>query len=135
MKKVIVLNSETNLLEEFYFSSNVSDECITDSLLYIKEGHSRDWRRVSRSVVSIETVDSFSVDMKYIKSKDIDNDEEMIIVFNKNINHDFMHQAFRSSSEEFCIPVSAGFTNGSACVGRSETLNKDSDPNDIKLFI
>jgi hypothetical protein len=74
--------------------------------------------------------------MKYVVTKD-ENGKEEFFMFPKHINHnDFAevlrhiktyvngdHRNWQRIERE---PISAGFTDGKTCKGRSETLNLDS---------
>lgn len=70
--------------------------------------------------------------MKYIVTADEDGKEE-IFIFPKHINHDEFADAVRRIKtlvdgnpinwmRKTRIPIAAGFTDGTTCVGRSETL-------------
>lgn len=71
--------------------------------------------------------------MKYIVMEDEDGKEE-IFIFPKSVNHDCMaevvgrikNQTWGNWVRVWRTPVSAGFTDGKTCHGRSETLNLDS---------
>lgn len=71
-------------------------------------------------------------EMKYVVLKP--NDKEMIFIFPKSIDHDrfvetmeSMRYGSRGNWERlYPNPISAGFTDGKTCFGRSETLNLDS---------
>ena len=62
------------------------------------------------------------------------NDKEMIFIFPTSIDHDrfvetmeSMRYGSRGNWERlYPNPISAGFTDGKTCFGRSETLNLDS---------
>lgn len=71
--------------------------------------------------------------MKYIVTKTDDGKEE-IFIFPKVVNHDCMAEALRGIRDQSYgrwnrvhrKPISAGFTDGKKCTGRSESLNLDS---------
>lgn len=72
------------------------------------------------------------IEMKYIVLKPAD--KELIFIFPKSIDHDrFVEtmEAMRYGSDSnwarlYPNPISAGFTDGKTCYGRSETLDLDS---------
>lgn len=75
--------------------------------------------------------------MKYIITR-TDEGKEEIFIFSRDIHHDCFaeivdairnqkHGNWRRINRE---PVSAGFIEGGKCVGRSESLNLDSRPQD-----
>lgn len=74
--------------------------------------------------------------MKYIVTKNEDGVEE-IFIFPKRYNHDDMaatvnhlktwnHNRHNDWERHYKEPVAAGFTDGTSCQGRSETLNLES---------
>ena len=70
--------------------------------------------------------------MKYVVVKRGDNPEE-IYTFPTNIDHNefaevlsYIKTGGRNWRREYAKPISAGFTDGITCFGRSETLNLDS---------
>jgi len=70
--------------------------------------------------------------MKYVVVKRGEN-EEQIFIFPCAIDHDafaevlsYIKEGGRNWKREFAKPISAGFTDGETCFGRSETLNLDS---------
>jgi hypothetical protein len=74
--------------------------------------------------------------MKYIVSKD-DEDNEIIFVFPKFIDHDRFHEGVQSIrfgsplkwKRQYLSVISAGFVSASGCCyGHSETLNVSSRP-------
>lgn len=72
------------------------------------------------------------VKMKYVVVKRGEN-EEQIFIFPCAINHDefaevlsYIKTGGRNWTREYAKPISAGFTDGVTCFGRSETLNLDS---------
>lgn len=73
------------------------------------------------------------MDMKYIVTVDHDDREE-IFIFPKTVDHDCMaevlghikNQSWGQWERIWRLPVSAGFTDGVKCWGRSETLGMDS---------
>jgi hypothetical protein len=72
--------------------------------------------------------------MKYIVTVDERTGKEELFMFPKSINHDFFAEAVsrikygtEQNWERFRrSPIAAGFTDGTKCTGRSETLNLDS---------
>ncbi len=70
--------------------------------------------------------------MKYVVLKP--DNKELIFIFPKSIDHDkfvetmkAMRYGSRSNWERlYPNPISAGFTDGKTCFGRSETLSLDS---------
>lgn len=71
--------------------------------------------------------------MKYVVTRN-ENDVEELFMFPKSINHDFFAEAISRIKDgnshnwqrQHREPISAGFTDGVSCSGRSETLNLDS---------
>lgn len=71
--------------------------------------------------------------MKYVVMKDREGKEE-IFIFPASINHDCIAEVLGRIKNKthgswlriFREPVSAGFTDGVRCTGRSESLNLDS---------
>jgi len=82
------------------------------------------------------------LEMKYVV---VDSDEcgEQLFVFPKSIDHDrfnevlsdIRHGGDRNWERIYREPVSAGFTDGKTCYGRSETLGLDSRPQDTALLL
>ena len=77
--------------------------------------------------------------MKYIvaQNEESEQNEIRIFIFEKGIDHDkfgiTLGYGIRAGTRsnwwtESWRPISAGFTDGNTCYGRSETLNLDSDP-------
>ena len=74
-------------------------------------------------------------EMKYVVTKTKDGPEQ-IFIFEKDIDHDRFYEVLSYIEEghdcnwkrEFRELISAGFTDGKACWGKSESLNKDSRP-------
>ena len=79
-------------------------------------------------------------EMKYVV---VESDEcgEQLVIFLKNIDHDQMaeilsyikHGGVRWT-RPIRMPISAGFTDGNHCYGRSELLNLKSRPEDTALL-
>lgn len=80
-------------------------------------------------------------EMKYIVTHSEEGKEE-IFIFQKSINHDCMMESIEGIRNHswgnwervFRQPISAGFTDGKTCYGRSESLNLDSRPQDTELL-
>ena len=80
-------------------------------------------------------------EMKYIVT-DCQEAGEQIFIFPKSIDHDRMAEALsvikhgdcRNWKRIYRNPVSAGFTDGKTCYGKSETLGLPSRPVDTKLL-
>ena len=74
-------------------------------------------------------------EMKYVVTKTKDGPEQ-IFIFEKDIDHDRFYEVLsyikeghdRDWNREFRELISAGFTDGKTCWGKSESLNKDSRP-------
>lgn len=129
------LNTTLKREEIFYCSNNISSTDFQNQLSYIKHGYPRNWIIPNRKIIS-EHKDqtlTFRHKMKYIVMSN--NGVKSIFIFDKEINHDYFYNAVNFLNEEFYTLESAGFTNGISCYGRSETLNKDSNPEDIKLIM
>lgn len=81
-------------------------------------------------------------EMKYIVTRNLGNGKEEIFIFPKSVNHDCMaevlthikNQSWDRWDREPRFPVSAGFTDGNTCYGRSESLDLDSRPQDKELL-
>jgi hypothetical protein len=79
--------------------------------------------------------------MKYIVTKSEEAGKQLFI-FPKAIDHDRMAHVLSEIAELvdaeydnfYRKPVSAGFTNGKSCYGRSETLSLPSDKADDQLL-
>jgi len=78
--------------------------------------------------------------MKYVVVKP-EGSEEQIFIFPLDVDHDefaeilsYIKQGGRNWTRPFRKPVSAGFTDGVTCFGRSETLNLDSRQCDSLLL-
>lgn len=129
------LNTTLKREEIFYCSNNISSTDFKDCLKYIKHGYPRNWIRPNRKIISEHENQTltFRQEMKYIVMSN--NGVKSIFIFDKEINHDYFYQAIKFLDEEFHTLESAGFTNGISCYGTSETLNKDSNPEDIKLIM
>lgn len=80
--------------------------------------------------------------MKYIVTLD-ESDIEEIFIFPKSVNHDvFANSVCRMKNQSHGNwqritrdPIAAGFTDGTICWGRSETLNMDSRPDEDARLI
>lgn len=80
--------------------------------------------------------------MKYIVTLD-ENDIEEIFIFPESVNHDvFANSVGRMKNQSHGSwvritrdPISAGFTDGTTCWGRSETLGIDSRPEEDARLI
>lgn len=78
-------------------------------------------------------------EMKYVVVKT--DAGEQIYVFPKQIDHDafaevlsYIKMGGRNWKREYREPVSAGFTDGVTCYGRSESLGIGSRPQDSSLL-
>ena len=80
-------------------------------------------------------------EMKYVVVKSEEQGKQMFI-FPKNIDHDAFAEVLsyikvgtpQNWNRAYRKPVSAGFTDGVTCYGRSESLNLDSNLNDTTLL-
>lgn len=77
--------------------------------------------------------------MKYVVVET--NGVEQLFIFPKEINHDrfaevlsYIREGDRNWSREYREPISAGFTDGLSCYGRSESLDLDSRKEDTQLL-
>ena len=74
-------------------------------------------------------------EMKYVVTKTQDGPEQ-IFIFEKSIDHYRFYEVLgyikeghdRNWLRDFRELISAGFTDGKTCWGKSESLNKDSRP-------
>lgn len=134
MYKIKAINVKTKEIETYYCSNSVPLEEFKESLSWIKHGHHRDWERVKREIIEVEEnyPINFRNEMKYVCTINEDNLKE-IFFFDKHINHDWFYEVVGHMEDQFRKKVSAGFTNGLSCYGRSETLNLDSNPSDFEL--
>lgn len=135
MIKIKTLNHHTEQEEIFIISSSFDLESFKNNLQYIKHGSRGMWIRPERTILEVDEnyIPSFRSELKYICMENEDNLQE-IVIFSKSINHDFMYEVTQYVDENFRKRLSAGFTNGLACYGRSETLNLDSNPEHFKLI-
>lgn len=79
-------------------------------------------------------------EMKYVVVKDKSGNEQ-IYIFPKQIDHDAFAEVLshiktggRDWRREYREPVSAGFTDGVICYGRSETLDLECRPTDAEML-
>ena len=79
-------------------------------------------------------------EMKYVVTKD-ESGAEHLFIFPKQIDHDAFAEVLshiktggRNWKREYREPVSAGFTDGVECYGRSETLGIGSRSQDSKML-
>jgi hypothetical protein len=78
---------------------------------------------------------------KYIVTTRGDGIEE-IFIFPSTVDHDAMMESLESIKNQTCgnwdrifrLPISAGFTDGIKCWGRSETLNLNSRTKDSEIL-
>ena len=81
------------------------------------------------------------IEFKYIiaENQESDEGETRIFIFEKGISHDkfgltlqmgIRNEGWTNWKRESWYPISAGFTDGKTCYGRSESLNLDSRPED-----
>lgn len=74
--------------------------------------------------------------MKYVVTRDESGKEELFM-FPRHINHDdfahvlsyiktYVNGSHHDWERQYREPIAAGFTDGKACTGRSETLDLDS---------
>lgn len=78
-------------------------------------------------------------EMKYVVTKTQDGPEQ-IFIFEKSIDHGRFYEVLNYIKEgdwkrEFRKLISAGFTDGKICWGRSESLNKDSRPKEDTILL
>lgn len=81
--------------------------------------------------------------MKYICFRNTDTGKEEIILFPNNIHHDCAAEAFEFIRNQKHgdwkrverVPISAGFTNGVVCFGKSESLKLSSRQEDSALLL
>lgn len=81
-------------------------------------------------------------EMKYVVTK-TQNGPEQIFIFEKSIDHGRFYEVLsyikeghgRDWNREFRELISAGFTDGKICWGRSESLNKDSRPKEDTILL
>ena len=80
-------------------------------------------------------------EMKYVVTKTKEGPEQ-IFIFDKGIDHDKFYEVLsyikvcdRVWKREFRELISAGFTDGKICWGRSETLNKNSRPKEDTILL
>ena len=81
-------------------------------------------------------------EMKYVVTKTQDGPEQ-IFIFEKSIDHDRFYEVLsyikeghdRDWNREFRKLISAGFTDGKICWGRSESLNKSSRPKEDTILL
>jgi hypothetical protein len=80
------------------------------------------------------------IEMKYVVVESTEQGKQLFI-FPKNIDHDrmaetlsFIRHGGQTWNRIFRTPISAGFTDGITCYGRSETLVLDSQPGDTLML-
>ena len=81
-------------------------------------------------------------EMKYVVTKTQDGPEQ-IFIFEKSIDHHRFYEVLsyikeghvRDWNREFRELISAGFTDGKICWGKSETLNKNSRPKEDTILL
>lgn len=81
------------------------------------------------------------MEMKYVVVLD-EEDKESLFIFPKSIDHDAFAEVLshiktggRNWKRMYRKPVSAGFTDGARCYGRSELLGLDSRKRDTELLL
>lgn len=150
MKFVVVESAELGK-QTFGFPSNLDSAAVAKVADYIRHGDSRNWRRVKCTFVESGEV-GFGTDalknmfsdgeMKYIVT-DSDEGGKQLFIFPKKVDHDRMSDVLHEIEESidgaapdnfYRKPVSAGFTNGKDCYGRSETLGLKSNASDSVLL-
>lgn len=134
MIKVKAINEKTNQIEIYYCSDSIPLQEFEESLSYIKDGHRHNWERVKREIIEVEknVTLTFRNEMKYVCTIN-ENGLKEIFFFDKHINHDYFYEVVGHMEDQFRKKVSAGFTDGLSCYGRSETLNLDSNSDDFEL--
>ena len=83
-----------------------------------------------------------SAEMKYVVVESVEAGEQLF-VFPKTINHDefaevlsYIKHVYGSNwGRIYRKPISAGFTDGAKCYGRSESLDLDARPGDTRLML
>ena len=83
-----------------------------------------------------------TAEMKYVVVESVEAGEQLF-VFPRTINHDqfadvlshIRHGYGRDWNRIYRKPISAGFTDGAKCYGRSESLNLDARPGDTRLLL
>lgn len=135
MIRIKALNLHTKQEELFFVSSSINLEAFKANLNYIKHGIRGYWVRPERQILEVDEnyQPSFRSEFKYICMEN-ENGVQEIVVFSKTINHDFMFDAIQYVDENFRKKLSAGFTDGISCYGRSETLSLDSNPIHFSLI-
>jgi hypothetical protein len=84
------------------------------------------------------------MEMKYVVVSSEEQGEQLFI-FPKNINHDsfaevlsnirfYKNGNLRDWKRIYREPISAGFTDGVKCYGKSESLNLNSRPEDTEIL-
>lgn len=86
------------------------------------------------------------IEFKYIIAENSESKEgeTRIFIFEKGISHDkfglslkkgIRNESWSNWAIESWYPISAGFTDGETCYGRSESLNLDSRPEDTDYLL
>jgi hypothetical protein len=135
--------------ELFLFPASIEPLEMVKVLGYIRHGDERNWKRVKRRHVSSGPVANHEAlrllvtqEMKYV----VVNSEErgdQLFVFPKKIDHDRFAEVLSEIKETvagkldnfYRQPVSAGFTDGIRCHGKSETLSLSSRSQDTDMLI
>ena len=81
-------------------------------------------------------------EMKYVVTKTQDGPEQ-IFIFEKSIDHDRFYEVLsyikeghdRNWLRDLRELISAGFTDGKTCWGKSESLNKNSRPKEDTILL
>jgi hypothetical protein len=146
--KFIVVESSEAARELFVFPQSIEYESMAKVVDYVKYGESHNWRRVKHKIIGQGLTQTNAADsvitseMKYIATKS-DEAGKQIFIFPKSIYHDRMADILHEIEELadgvvdnfYRAAVSAGFTDGKTCYGKSETLDLKSDKNDTATLL
>jgi hypothetical protein len=144
----VVVESKECGKQVFAFPRSIEPDRMTAALSYIRHGDDRNWQRIKVQQVDSGFVgadpaagSALTAEMKYIVT-DSEEAGKQLFIFPKSINHDRMAEVL-SEVEQFVDneydnfyrePVSAGFTDGKTCYGKSESLNLATDKGDTNFL-
>jgi hypothetical protein len=145
--KYVVVDSEKKGQQLFVFPTGIEYDDFVKVLNYIRYGDGRTWFCTKYSLVNSGVIDNSNVaqvietEMKYIVMNSAEAGKQLFI-FPKSVDHDRMadvlsevEQLIEGVFDNFYrTPVSAGFTDGKDCYGKSESLNLKSNPKDTELL-
>jgi hypothetical protein len=149
--KFVVVESTEFGKHTFAFPSSIEHDHLAKVADYLRHGDGRNWKRVKCTLVASGVIGQgaeslknqfLATEMKYIVT-DSDEGGKQLFIFPKNLNHDRVADVLSEVKEAingeladnfYREPVSAGFTDGKTCYGKSESLDLKSDKGDTALL-